>query len=139
MSIQGKGSTCTEVPAFAGSMPIIASPKGSAVPVSTELITMQNSEAEIATESMRLPSVMYTRAKPATAPRSNPYNADMSEESRRYGRCKRHPASGLSRVGSNWPSMCCFSQCHSAWTGRKHLSIQMLEEAQLDSAALQSA
>lgn len=48
-------------------MPIMASPKGSAVPVSTELMTMQNSEAEIATESMRLPSVMYTRANPATA------------------------------------------------------------------------
>ena len=45
----------------------MASPKGSAVPVSTELMTMQNNEAEIATESMKLPSVMYTRANPATA------------------------------------------------------------------------
>jgi len=48
-------------------MPIMASPKGSAVPVSTELMTMQNKEAEMATESIKLPSVMYTRANPATA------------------------------------------------------------------------
>ena len=68
MESRHRGRTCTEVPALAGSMPIMANPNGSAVPVSTELITMQNSDAEIATESMMLPSVIYTRANPATAP-----------------------------------------------------------------------
>lgn len=66
-TVSSQSITCMDVPALAGSTPIMASPKGSAVPVSTELITMQNREAEIATESSRLPSVMYTRAKPATA------------------------------------------------------------------------
>ena len=45
-----------DVPAFAGSSPSMARPKGSTVPVSTDVITMQKSDAEIAQESSKLPS-----------------------------------------------------------------------------------
>lgn len=52
------------VPAFAGSTPAFASPKGRAVPVITLVITMAKREIEIAAEFMRLPLVKYTRMKP---------------------------------------------------------------------------
>ena len=55
------------MPAFAGSMPAFASPKGSIVPVKTEVMTIMNSERDIAHEFTRLPSVMKTRMKPPTA------------------------------------------------------------------------
>lgn len=42
---------------MAGSTPILASPNGSAVPVKTDVITMANSESEMAVEFRRLPLV----------------------------------------------------------------------------------
>ena len=56
--------TCTLVPAFAGSMPALAKPKGSMVPINTDEVTIRNRDKEIAKEFSRLPSVRNTRMKP---------------------------------------------------------------------------
>ena len=53
------------VPAFAGSIPAKASAKGSTVPVSTDVMTIKNSEVEMAKESSNPPSDTYTLANPA--------------------------------------------------------------------------
>jgi hypothetical protein len=58
--------TWTLVPALAGSTPIFWSPKGSAVPVSTDVITIKNSDIDIANAFMMLPFVAYTRTNPPT-------------------------------------------------------------------------
>lgn len=55
------------MPAFAGSTPALASPKGSMVPVNTDANTIRNRDKDIAKEFSRLPSVMYTLKKPPTA------------------------------------------------------------------------
>lgn len=55
------------VPAFAGSTPNFAKPKGRAVPVSTEVMTIAKRDREMAEEFIRLPFVKYTLTKPPAA------------------------------------------------------------------------
>lgn len=63
----GSRHTCTLVPALAGSTPSLARPKGSIVPVRTEVMTIRNRDRDMAQEFTKLPSVMYTRMKPPAA------------------------------------------------------------------------
>ena len=71
-------ATCTLVPAFAGSTPSLASPKGSALPTPTDARTMKNKEAEIAAggaASRDAPRVALTQrrsvARGSSRPRSS--------------------------------------------------------------------